>query len=566
MHVPQELIDLIVDHLDADVSSLQSCALTARTFVSPSQSHLFRKIEIRPESVNSDNDSSPSQQFYHTLTASPHLASLVRELRIVLVGSETPWEWDERHGDYSVERPAPWVMSDPALPLLLPLLHLTGISLVEDVANSEWNGEGAFCMHWGRLAPPLKSALTAVFSSYTLESVHLRGLVVRSPRELLSLFSDSVSLKSLPISRIFFDPAWAERNSWPEEQPWKPRLRTLLICDFYSQEEIISRFLNPRIDLSHLTSLTIAAKEHAWQDNLDKMVEANVFRCLEHPTVLKDKTINLNSCISPTLRTLHTIAASLFPTMLSTFVAVPVDSRLEMITFDSVPAPFPHDATPLNRAIELALDRLRFLKRVDINTLPFRETDFAVWAASIRSALPALESRDLLSMTDLSGAGLEHYMQYQYPMDNTLQISELIAHIIQYVDPPQHLGACALVARGWVHPAQPRIFSDITISTGDEERGTPHIQRLLAGISHKSLVCGGQTKDVRESKDRSCKAATIYNFKRREPLRPFQAKATYASGSRAVQKPAEAKSAIAALHSALLIDDEYDALLYDLSA
>ncbi|KAJ7633248.1 hypothetical protein FB45DRAFT_866664 [Roridomyces roridus] len=367
-----KLINLIVDQLDADVSSLQSCALTARTFVSPSQSHLFRKIEIRPESVNSDNDSSPSQQLYHTLTASPRLASLVRELRIVLVGSETPWEWDERHGDYGVERPAPWVMSDPALPLLLPLLHLTAISLVEDVVNSEWNGEGAFCMHWGRLAPPLKSALTTVFSSYTLESVHLRGLVVQSPRELLSLFSDTVSLKSLSISRIFFDPAWAERNSWPEEQPWKPRLRTLLICDFYSQEEIISRFLNPRIDLSHLTSLTIAAKEHAWQDNLDKMVKANVFRCLEHLTVLKDKT-------------------------------VPVDSRLETITFDSVPAPFPHDATPLNRAVELALDRLRFLRRVDINTLPFRETDFAGWAASIRSALPSLESRDLLSMTDLSG-------------------------------------------------------------------------------------------------------------------------------------------------------------------
>ncbi|KAJ7868776.1 hypothetical protein B0H14DRAFT_3583553 [Mycena olivaceomarginata] len=178
MHVPQELVDLIVDGLHDDTPSLKLCSLIARTFTSPAQTLLFNKIEIlppKPDAQGSRSRESPCQRFHDILTLSPHLAPLVHELHIVLVGSETSFDYDE-NGRYLKERRAPRIMSDKTPPLVPPLLNIKQISLLEN-SPGEWNGSGDFSMNSNNLEQDLQSAFAAV-SSPTLESVHLRGIVV----------------------------------------------------------------------------------------------------------------------------------------------------------------------------------------------------------------------------------------------------------------------------------------------------------------------------------------------------------------------------------------------------
>ncbi|KAJ7359427.1 hypothetical protein DFH08DRAFT_846076 [Mycena albidolilacea] len=83
-------------------------------------------------------------------------------------------------------------MSGRTLSLVLPLLDLKRISLIDN-APVEWDGNGEFRMDWNSLGRVLNSALAAVFFSPTLESVHLRGIVVDSPAQLFSLFSEATS-------------------------------------------------------------------------------------------------------------------------------------------------------------------------------------------------------------------------------------------------------------------------------------------------------------------------------------------------------------------------------------
>ncbi|KAJ7874219.1 hypothetical protein B0H14DRAFT_2569391 [Mycena olivaceomarginata] len=96
-------------------------------------------------------------------------------IHIVLVGSETSFDYDE-NGRYLKERRAPRIMSDKTPPLVPPLLNIKQISLLEN-SPGEWNGSGDFSMNSNNLEQDLQSAFAAV-SSPTLESVHLRGIVV----------------------------------------------------------------------------------------------------------------------------------------------------------------------------------------------------------------------------------------------------------------------------------------------------------------------------------------------------------------------------------------------------
>ncbi|KAJ6480845.1 hypothetical protein C8R45DRAFT_1100429 [Mycena sanguinolenta] len=124
MHVPRELVDLIVDNLHNDIPNLKSCSLTTRTFVGSAQTWIFNKVEILPPK-NQDDQDSPCEKFYELLMRSPHIASLVDELQIVLVGSETSFAFDE-------ERHVPWVIFGETLSVVLALLDLKRISLVEN--------------------------------------------------------------------------------------------------------------------------------------------------------------------------------------------------------------------------------------------------------------------------------------------------------------------------------------------------------------------------------------------------------------------------------------------------
>jgi hypothetical protein len=272
-NLPQELVDVIVHNLREDIPSLKSCSLAARAFVVSAQIHIFKRIEIMPP-TDPLSSSNSCQKLYKLLTLSPHLARLVDELCIVLVGPETSFEYDS-DGQYLEDRHVTWIMRERrTLALVLPLLDLKRISLVED-SPLDWNSYGEFSMKWNELGRHLKAALSKAFSSPRLESVQLRGIVLESPRQLLALFSDAMALTELSLSRVYYTQRWDQRDPWPESQPWHPRLQSLLASDI-SGDPICRQLISPRIDLTGITSLTIATEANDSREPIIRAANSTV--------------------------------------------------------------------------------------------------------------------------------------------------------------------------------------------------------------------------------------------------------------------------------------------------
>ncbi|KAJ6569863.1 hypothetical protein DFH09DRAFT_1362997 [Mycena vulgaris] len=373
--IPQELIDLIVDNLHDDIPALKSCSLAARTFVSSTRTHIFKKIEITPPPVG-NNRQSPCQKLYKLLTSSPHiLAPLVDELCIVLVGQ------------YPTKPHVTWIMAGRTLSLILPLLDLRRISLVEN-SPADWNSAGKFSMNWNKLDRTLKSALAEVFSSPNLEAVQLRGIVVESPCQLLSLFSEATSLKGLSLSRVHFTQQWNEFKPWPDSDPWRPQLRSLLVSD--SSGDNFSPYLsNPRIDLARVKSLCAVTE---WRDKIVSQTTAvEHLRLCYLSAPWPPKSIAL--IFSPNLRSIHLFTITIFHLLSALFTACPHDSRLETIIIEG----------PVQ-------SRVKFFRwdRLD-HTIDQLATPFSEWSGAMWSLLPSLVQRGMLTLTEVPVThGVDH--------------------------------------------------------------------------------------------------------------------------------------------------------------
>ncbi|KAJ6569841.1 hypothetical protein DFH09DRAFT_1362987 [Mycena vulgaris] len=391
--IPQELIDLIVDNLHDDIPALKACSLAARTFVCSTRTHIFKKIEITPPPVG-NNRQSPCQKLYKLLTSSPHIAPLVDELCIVLVGQ------------YPAEPHATWIMAGRTLSLVLPLLDLRRLSLVEN-SPADWNSAGKFSMNWNKMGRALKSALADVFSSPNLESVQLRGIVVESPFQLLSLFSKATSLKGLSLSRVHFTQQWDELKPWPDSDPWRPQLRSLLVSDS-SGETFSPCLLNPRIDLAHVKSLCAVTE---WRDKIVSQTTA-----VEHLRLCylsgpwAPESIAL--IFSPNLRSIHLFTITIFQLLSALFTAYPHNSRLETIIIEGPVQSrvnfFRWDR--LDRTIDQLVVHLSSLKMVEIKVFVGQgRPPFSEWSGAMWSLLPSLVQRGMLTLTEIPVThGVDH--------------------------------------------------------------------------------------------------------------------------------------------------------------
>ncbi|KAJ7108354.1 hypothetical protein C8R43DRAFT_188366 [Mycena crocata] len=404
-NLPQELIDIIVDDLYNDIPTLKACSLAARTFVSPTRTHLFKRIEITPP-PGPGNGYGSCHKFHQLLTSSPHIASLVRELCIVLVGSETSFEYDE-DGQYLEERRATWIMTGRTLSLILPLLDLKRISLVEN-SPVDWNGVGDYSMNWTKLGRKLKSTLTDVFSSSKLESVHLRGIVMHSPTQLLSLFSEATSLKEMSLSRVYFTQRWDQREPWPESEPWRPQLQSLLVSDI-NGDYLSPYLLHPQINLSGVRSL--AALSSQWE----KITAAFNPGAVEHlrlwgANVEQSRLDHLMaSGLGANLRSLYIFVGVPFRIVAGLFLACSRAMRLEYITFECNRTTTPSEAQ--NSAIEASLPQFPVLKTVEwkaytINHWSPSVPSFSDWSVEVRAALPSLANRGMLRLMQIQCAWL----------------------------------------------------------------------------------------------------------------------------------------------------------------
>ncbi|KAF7370253.1 hypothetical protein MSAN_00656400 [Mycena sanguinolenta] len=348
MRVPQELVYLIVDNLHDDIPSLKSCSLTARAFVDSAQTWLFNKVEILPP-------------------------------KIVLVGSETCFARDE-YDEYLEQPHVPWVMSGETLSLVLALLDLKRISLIEN-SPSQWNEFGNFSMDWNQLGRSLKSALATVFSSPKLESCQ--------------------------FSRVnYFTQEWGERTSWQESKPWHPQLQSLLVSEIGS-DPICRYLLHPRIDLTHITSLTIVTGSVEWKEKMARAAIGATHLALYQP---HSPGTALKSILTPTLRSIHFFSTHLSASIPTTFEACPQNSCLERIVFEGPAGKFrtPLHSPSIDARIQAVMEHLGPLESVEIrayvwtdayNRYPFRE-----WADNVRAMLPSLVGRGLLILTPITRA------------------------------------------------------------------------------------------------------------------------------------------------------------------
>ncbi|KAJ7646506.1 hypothetical protein FB45DRAFT_1018823 [Roridomyces roridus] len=196
--VPQELVDFIVKNLKGDTPSLKSCSFAARTFVGPSQAHLSEDRVLPPPETT--RTATHARDFTKP-SLRPHLTTLVEEL---LVGSETSFEYDA-DGQYPEER------------------HPFGREFARGMERRR--GLQHEVEHTGPL-PQIRAYPTSF-----LANAQLRGIVIHSPKDLLSLFSDATALKCLSLSRVYFErdfeQPWQPREAWPEAQPWRPQLTLL---------------------------------------------------------------------------------------------------------------------------------------------------------------------------------------------------------------------------------------------------------------------------------------------------------------------------------------------------
>ncbi|KAJ6572302.1 hypothetical protein B0H19DRAFT_1256195 [Mycena capillaripes] len=311
MTLPQELVDIVVDNLHDDLPSLNSCSLAARTFVASARIHIFRKAEILPPPKPRPSQT-PCQKFHKLLTSSPHIAPLVEELSVVL-GSE-------RH--------VSWITTCRTLPLVLSLLNLKRISLT---ANG-WKNAGDFNMDWAKMGRQLKSALVNVFSSPRLEAVHLRGIGVESPRLLLSLFSQATSLKQLALSRLYFTQQRDQHEPWPESQPWRPQLQSLLLSD-NGWDDLCSILVNPRIDLTAVVSLTIITESSEWRNKIIQATKGGSGG-VEHLRLWHIWSDWDWEFLSPNLRSIHFYSHSVFRLLNAFLKACPHDMRIELIVLE----------------------------------------------------------------------------------------------------------------------------------------------------------------------------------------------------------------------------------------
>ncbi|KAJ7620214.1 hypothetical protein FB45DRAFT_1006834 [Roridomyces roridus] len=299
------------------------------------------------------------------------------------------------------------------LSLVLPLLgNLKRMSLVED-SRWSWNADHEFTRtghtHWSTIGRQIKSALTDVFASPNLESIHISGLAIHSPQVLLSLFSGATALKTLALSNIHFIET-DNLSSSSESQRWHPQLMSLRISSKGGGDPLSVYFLNPQIDLSRLTTLTVTTNFQEWTNTAPvgallslESIEHVVTDC--YNCLFPKSTFHSNRC------TIRIRSSDIRYTMQETFRDCPPDSRAESIIFEgNVRLRWPATDLLLNLTVASALVNMRSLRAVKIrvDVLSFRDQQDRSWLEDMRSSLPCLTERGLLTVTRSDEDGDEH--------------------------------------------------------------------------------------------------------------------------------------------------------------
>ncbi|KAL4248485.1 hypothetical protein ABKN59_007757 [Abortiporus biennis] len=90
IHIPQELVEEILNHLHDDKATLSECSLVCADWVEPSRRHLFQSVEVFIYTIfqSQYRNSNGFHEFSSFLKRNPALARFIREIR--LIGHKAP--------------------------------------------------------------------------------------------------------------------------------------------------------------------------------------------------------------------------------------------------------------------------------------------------------------------------------------------------------------------------------------------------------------------------------------------------------------------------------------------
>ncbi|KAJ6478703.1 hypothetical protein C8R47DRAFT_1219260 [Mycena vitilis] len=234
--LPQELLDIVVSQLEGDTPTLRACALGCRGLVSLAQTRLFYKVVLNQAAPSERNvkKRSQCQKLSRILDISPHLASLIKDLRIV--------EDDESR--------AKWVSTEwRTLSAVLSRLELRRIS-IRCIESS---------LDWDRLHRQLKASLQAVFSSPHIDAIQLHGILMLSAPQECALFHIFANCHS-SLQQLAFSYSIAKyfTRSLVIPPVWSPKLRSLVIDAAHENVvDILDGLSSPAMDYSRLRTLSL---------------------------------------------------------------------------------------------------------------------------------------------------------------------------------------------------------------------------------------------------------------------------------------------------------------------
>ncbi|KAJ7255547.1 hypothetical protein C8J57DRAFT_1721642 [Mycena rebaudengoi] len=173
--LPQELVDSIVSGVD-DYSSLKSCSLVSTSFVAPAQRIIFKSLRLvaggKHPKIDVVGDS---------LAASPHLATYIRHLTVILSNP------DSEHEVHAME------------------------SILLAVRNIERLKIDGRSMQWESIAPNLRAALQMIIA---LPSLHALSMVAVFGLPSTIIYSAASSVSTLGFHRVAVN-----RSDGPQQPP-----------------------------------------------------------------------------------------------------------------------------------------------------------------------------------------------------------------------------------------------------------------------------------------------------------------------------------------------------------
>ncbi|KAJ7151348.1 hypothetical protein C8R43DRAFT_951160 [Mycena crocata] len=173
---PEELFDLVIDHLFDDLDSLRACALVTSSFLPSSRSHIFSHLRVGPVDQEHSVD-----ELHEILAKFPYLAARVESLHL--------WDHIMRRHSWIEEYAASVAPGVAQFSRILVALKRFSVTIESG------------CVHWANISEALRSSVHLTLMMQTLTCVELTGLYGLP----FTLLAHCPAVKSLSLKWVTFD-------------------------------------------------------------------------------------------------------------------------------------------------------------------------------------------------------------------------------------------------------------------------------------------------------------------------------------------------------------------------